>query len=209
MPQQVLDGELFTARGGFQDTVSIVRAQNRPERWKLNISYQVFDVPSLVDQPFEQRLEWLRKEVSSKGSMYWVSVVKHEVCKSRKHLFEKLDEVCELKGEGLMLREPGSMYTEGRSRSLLKVKRFLDADAVVRRHERGSGKNIDVTGALGVEMLDDNGKPTGKCFKIGTGLSDAQRRNPPRIGAVVMFRYQELSRSGTPRFPSYIGERAD
>jgi DNA ligase-1 len=205
----MLDGELFTTRGGFQDTVSIVRAQNRPERWKFNVSYQVFDVPSLIYQPFEQRLEWLRKKLSGRGSIRWVSVVEHEVCKSRKHLFEKLDEVCELKGEGLMLREPGSMYTQGRSRSLLKVKRFLDADAVVKGHEKGSGKNINVTGALNVEMLDDNGKPTGKCFKIGTGLTDAQRRNPPKIGTVVMYRYQELSNSGTPRFPSYIGERAD
>ncbi|KAA8910105.1 DNA ligase/mRNA capping enzyme [Sphaerosporella brunnea] len=205
----MLDGELFTERGGFQDCVSIVRTQNRPDRWKFSVTYQVFDCPSMKDSPFEDRYKWLKDTFEGKGKILWVNVVEHEVCKSRKHLFEKLEEVCEQKGEGLMLRQPKSYYVQGRARSLLKVKKFFDADAVVRAHEGGSGKNVGVCGALRVEMLDDNGKPTGKMFKIGTGLSDAQRRKPPKIGAVVIYRYQELSNSGNPRFPSFVGERAD
>ena len=34
-------------------------------------------------------------------------------------------------GEGLMLRQPGSKYVAGRSSTLLKVKTFHDAEAVV------------------------------------------------------------------------------
>ncbi|KAF8545455.1 hypothetical protein BDD12DRAFT_800512 [Trichophaea hybrida] len=205
----MLDGELFTKRGGFQNCVSIVRTQNRPDRWKFSVTYQVFDVPSMADAPFEDRLEWLTTKFSGKGAIRWVSVVEHEVCASRKHLFERLDEVCDAGGEGLMLREPGSHYVQGRARSLLKVKRFFDADAIVRGHERGSGKNSNCTGALCVEMLDNLGNPTRKMFKIGTGLTDKERVKPPKIGSVVIYRYQELSNSGTPRFPSYVGERAD
>lgn len=205
----MLDGELFTKRGGFQDCVSIVRAQNRPDRWKFSVTYQIFDVPSMADAPFEDRLEWLSKKFSGKDAIRWISIVDHEVCTSREHLFERLDEVCDAGGEGLMLREPGSHYVQGRARSLLKVKRFLDADAIVRGHERGSGKNSNCTGALRVEMLDGAGTPTGKMFKIGTGLTDKERVKPPKIGSVVIYRYQELSNSGTPRFPSYVGERAD
>jgi DNA ligase-1 len=201
----ILDGELFTQRGGFQDCVSIVRTHNRPDRWKFSVSYQVFDCPSMSDSPFEDRLRWLKEKFEGKAAIKWVKVLDHEVCEGKEHLLERLEEVCALKGEGLMLRQSGSYYVQGRSRSLLKVKKFLDADAVVRAHEGGSGKNTGVCGALRVEMLDAKGKPTGKLFKIGTGLSDAQRRKPPKIGAVVIYRYQELSNSGEFFFPAKCG----
>jgi DNA ligase-1 len=46
--------------------------------------------------------------------------------------------------------------------------------------------------------------PDGTSFSVGTGFSDAQRENPPAIGSVVTFRYQELSDRGVPRFPSFV-----
>lgn len=36
-----------------------------------------------------------------------------------------------------MLREPGSLYVDKRSNTLLKVKTFLDAEAVVVGYEEG------------------------------------------------------------------------
>jgi DNA ligase-1 len=44
---------------------------------------------------------------------------------------------------------------------------------------------------------------------VGTGLSDDERKNPPPIGSIVTYRYQELSNDGVPRFPSYVGIRDD
>ncbi|KAI5844391.1 hypothetical protein DFP73DRAFT_477903 [Morchella snyderi] len=210
MPKDIcLDGELFTSRGDFQKCVSIVRTQNNPDAWKFSVSYQVFDCPSMGDEPFEDRIAFVR-ETFRKLRIRWVHVLEHTACTGRKQLLDMLDAVCAKGGEGLMLREPGSLYVNGRSKTLLKVKRFLDADAVVRGHERGTGKNADCTGALRVEMLDaQTGRPTGKLFKIGSGLTDAQRRKPPKIGAKVIYRYQELSNSGTPRFPTFVGVRAD
>jgi len=46
-------------------------------------------------------------------------------------------------------------------------------------------------------------------FHVGTGLSDAERNEPPPIGSIVTYRYQELSTDGVPRFPSYVGVRHD
>ncbi len=40
-------------------------------------------------------------------------------------------------------------------------------------------------------------------------LASRTRNAPPALGAVITFRYQELSDGGVPRFPSYIGERID
>ncbi len=51
--------------------------------------------------------------------------------------------------------------------------------------------------------------PGGTRFKVGTGLSDAERESPPALGAIVTFRYQELTDAGVPRFPSFVGERHD
>jgi DNA ligase-1 len=40
-------------------------------------------------------------------------------------------------------------------------------------------------------------------------LSDADRDNPPPIGATITFKYQELTDGGVPRFPVFLGERVD
>ena len=102
-----------------------------------------------------------------------------------------------------MLREPGSLYVEGRSSTILKVKSFFDAEAVVIGHTKGRGRHEGRCGALKVRGTG------GAEFSIGTGLSDKQRGNPPPVGAVVSYRYQELTKAGVPRFPSFVGVRVD
>jgi DNA ligase 1 len=106
-------------------------------------------------------------------------------------------------GEGLMLRQPNSRYAAGRSLTLLKVKRFLDSEARVVGHEGGKGRHKGRLGALLVELAN------GVRFAVGTGLSDAEREQPPSVGSFITFRYQELSDGGVPRFPSYVGIRKD
>ena len=51
--------------------------------------------------------------------------------------------------------------------------------------------------------------PNGVEVDIGTGFNDNQRRNPPKVGSVITFKYQELSNSGSPRFPVFVRERGD
>jgi len=102
-----------------------------------------------------------------------------------------------------MVRQPGSKYVNGRSTTLLKIKRFFDAEARVLRHVPGSGKHSGRIGALEVELPDKTR------FSVGTGFSDKERENPPAIGSIITFRYQELSKDGVPRFPSYVGIRHD
>ena len=108
-----------------------------------------------------------------------------------------------LGGEGVMLRRPGSRYVAGRSDTLLKVKSFLDTEARVIGHQAGTGKHQGRVGALQVEL------PNGTRFKVGTGMSDAERESPPALGEIITVRYQELTDGGVPRFPSYIGVRTD
>ena len=81
------------------------------------------------------------------------------------------------------------------------MKRFHDAEAVVIGHETGKGKNAGRLGAL--VCIDASGKR----FKVGTGLSDADRRNPPLTGTVITYKFQELTNAGLPRFPVFMRVR--
>ncbi|KAL4264891.1 SWIM-type domain-containing protein [Pleurotus pulmonarius] len=198
-----LDGELFGGRGEFQSTVSVVKTINSPH-WQ-GISFQVFDVPSKADMPFEDRLAFLEATFGEKGThaAKHVVVVPHDEARDRAHVLDKLKEIEGLGGEGLMLRKPRSPYEGRRSNTLLKIKTFYDAEAIVTGYEPGKGRNKGVTGALKCKMA------SGKTFSVGTGLSDKQRRDPPKIGAIITYRFFELTRDGVPRFPSYVGEAVD
>ena len=204
LPNEPLDGELWIGRKLFQRTVSTVRRQDQGETWR-DVRYVVFDAPGGPTgagqaAAFEQRVERIPGLVASAP---FAEAHPHERCTDLRHLIRELDRVCALGGEGLMLRQPGSAYEAGRSATLLKVKRFLDGEARVVGHLPGAGKHKGRLGALAV-TLDD-----GTRFSVGTGLSDRERDDPPPIGAIVSFRYQELSDGGVPRFPAYIGVRDD
>jgi len=200
LPAVPLDGELWIDRKKFQRTVSIVRRQDKNDLWN-EVRFLVFDAPSATGG-FEDRLAFL-KDSLAKGAAKFARQHPHERCKSLEALRAELARIEALGGEGLMLRQPGSKYVAGRSSTLLKVKTFHDAEAVVVGHQAGAGRHKGRMGALLVRL------PDGTDFAIGTGFSDRERENPPAIGAAVTFRYQELSDAGVPRFPSWVGVRHD
>jgi DNA ligase-1 len=200
LPAVPLDGELWIDRKKFQRTVSIVRRQDKNDLWN-EVRLVVFDAPAATGT-FEERLAFLADELAS-GAAKFARQLPHERCRGLDALRAELARVEALGGEGLMLREPGSAYVAGRSTTLLKVKTFHDAEAVVVGHQAGAGRHRGRLGALLVRL------PNGTDFAIGTGFSDRERENPPTVGSTVTFRYQELSEAGVPRFPSWVGIRID
>ncbi len=200
LPEVPLDGELWVARKSFQRTVGIVRRQDKPGTWK-DVRFLIFDAPAAAG-PFEDRVKYLQDGCAGWKCGYSV-LHDHHLCRGLDHLREELQRVEALGGEGLMLRQPGSKYASGRSSTLLKVKTFHDAEAEVVAHEPGKGKHAGKLGAVTVKL------PNGKTFSVGTGFKDRERANPPPVGTTITFRYQELSDAGIPRFPSYVGMRAD
>eukprot|EP01087_Luapelamoeba_hula_P003787 TRINITY_DN1363_c1_g1_i1.p1 TRINITY_DN1363_c1_g1~~TRINITY_DN1363_c1_g1_i1.p1 ORF type:complete len:911 (+),score=182.49 TRINITY_DN1363_c1_g1_i1:15-2747(+) len=197
---QPLDGELFGGRKQFNKTVSIVKSQGDDKRWKT-LQFHVFDAPKL-DLPFEKRMEWIKAYLAKHPSPY-IKLVEQTKCTGMKDVKTKLAAVEALGGEGLMLRQPGSKYVDGRSGTLLKVKSFYDAEARVTGYTKGEGKHKGRVGALLCVMANGN------TFKVGTGLSDRVRENPPDIGSIITYSFQELTPDGVPRFPVFVGERAD
>jgi len=102
-----------------------------------------------------------------------------------------------------MLREPGSFYERKRSKTLLKVKSFTDAEAIVIGYEDGVGKCIGKVGALNVRNKE------GVKFSVGSGLNFETRKNPPPLGSKITYKYYGTTLDGKPRFPIYLGVRVD
>ncbi len=194
-----LDGELWVGRGAFQDTVGIVRRGDKGEAWR-QVKFLVFDGPSHAGG-FEERVAWLRENFAERCDH--VEVVDHVECTGADHVATMLAQVEALGGEGLMARKPGSFYVAGRSSTLLKIKTFLEDEAIVVGYVPGAGRHKGRLGSLEARLR------SGVRFNVGTGLSDAEREAPPVIGAVINVRFQELTRDGVPRFPSFVGERVD
>ena len=200
LPKHPLDGELWIGRKKFQDASDIARSQGVPERWRP-MKYLVFDAPD-EKGPFEDRMKFLADALPSWKSSV-TTLVEHLVCKDNAHIEEELERIIGLGGEGLMVRKPGSHYERTRSSTILKIKKFLDMEVIVDDYEPGEGRHKGRVGALWVKLS------SGVKCKVGTGLKDKDRDNPPAKGSIITVKYQELTEDGALRFPVYVGLRPD
>ena len=165
-PKVPLDGELWIERRQFQRTVSIVRRHDQNELWR-EVCYQVFDAPACADT-FEGRIAYAQEIVQERHSEFIIFDPQIR-CEGMAHLHEELARILSIGGEGVMLRQPGSFYEPRRSGTLLKVKRFQDAEARIIGHQPGRGRHKGRLGALLVEL------PDGTRFAVGSGLTDSER----------------------------------
>ncbi len=195
-PRVPLDGELWMGRGAFERLSGAVRRQVPDDAQWRGIRFMVFDLPSSPGT-FDRRLQRLREMFETIASPYLALVEQFRVA-DRAELMETLDRVVAGGGEGLMLHRGSSLYTAGRGDDLLKLKTHEDAEAVVVGHLPGKGRLTEMLGALLVET------PEGLRFRLGTGFSDEERRNPPPLGATVTYKYYGRTRNGVPRFASFL-----
>ena len=198
-PNVSLDGELWMGRGTFDALSGAVRKTTPVDSEWRGIRFMVFDMPAQAGD-FNQRLQQLRALFAHTHSPY-IAMVAQEKLPNQKALMARLDQVVNAGGEGLMLHLGSAPYRGVRSDDLLKLKRFEDAEATVLAHIAGTGKYQGMMGALLVQTS------AGVQFKIGTGFSDAERRNPPPIGSQITYRYRSVTSKGVPRFASFMRVR--
>ena len=200
-PRQPLDGELWAGRGRFEAAQSAVaRDSSDDEAWR-EIRYMVFDLPAHPG-PFDERLPALQRLLAELG-VTWVQAVAQRQVANRAALLALFRKTVDGGGEGLMLHRGNSLYRAERNDDLLKLKPYQDAEATVVGHLPGKGKHAGVLGALVVQT------PGGLRFSLGSGFSEAQRRDPPPVGSQVTYRYIALSAAGVPRFASFLRLRAE
>jgi DNA ligase-1 len=205
-PTVAMDGELWAGHGQFAKAVSTVRQQSPDDTAWRAMRFMVFDLPAQGAR-FSDRMPALGGLVS-RIDQSWVQAVAQSKVASHPALQALLAKTVKSGGEGLMLHRGASLYKSGRSDDLLKFKTHEDTEARVVAHIPGKGKYDGVVGALLVEMPGQDGKAARR-FKLGTGLSDEQRKNPPPVGSIVTYRFRGLNDSGIPRFASFLRTRED
>jgi DNA ligase-1 len=200
-PKTALDGELWLGRNQFAATFSIVsKLQPQDHEWQ-QIQYHIFELPN-APGTFTERISAMQALIKQRKSPYLTLIPQFRIANKTK-LLEKLRELEQQGAEGLMLHHQDALYKTGRSSDLLKLKSYQDTEAQVIGYRPGKGKYQGMVGALVVKTAE------GKTFGLGSGLTDALRQNPPKIGTVVTYRYNGFTNMGIPRFARFLRVRQE
>ena len=220
-PPFALDGELYTARGEFEKIQSIVMDKTPSVATWSEIKFYVFDVPE-ADGGLLERLSELEKFIAKNPQAGQnLKIIKQVKVKDNAEFEAFAEHIVAKGGEGAVAREPNAPYERKRSKNALKYKKFKDAECEVTAINEGTGKYaglmgsvtckaLSVAGSNSDEQNDELLQPaSGVKFKIGSGFSDRDRANPPKIGSIITYKYQNLTAKGVPRFPVFLRVRED
>lgn len=196
-PPFAIDGELWTTRGDFEHITSIVNTRHPHDGWK-EITYNIFEVPE-APGGLRQRLQKLQRYLDANAIAH-VRIIKQTMVKDRLHLKRYFDEVVMGGGEGVVLRKADVPYYIGRKSESLKYKPFNDDECTVTGYVPGKGRFEGLVGALLCQWEE-------MVIRIGSGLSDHDRVEPPRIGEQITFKYHAFTKKGIPKYPVYLRVR--
>ena len=214
-PPFALDGELYTARGEFEKIQSTVMDKTPSATAWSEIKFYVFDVPEASGGLLE-RLSELEKFIAKNPQAGQnLKIIKQVKVKDNSEFEAFAEHIVAKGGEGAVAREPNAPYERKRSKNALKYKKFKDAECEVTAINAGTGKYAGLMGSVTCKVLSAAGSNSdeqiagGVKFKIGSGFSDRDRANPPKIGSIITYKYQNLTAKGVPRFPVFLRVRED
>ncbi|WP_296540867.1 DNA ligase [Rhodoferax sp.] len=196
LPKTPLDGELWLGRGRFDELSGTVRKKVPVEAEWRQLRYMIFDLPGAVGS-FAERTARITA-ILAQARQPWLQAVAQTQVSHADSLQALLNQTVKEGGEGLVLHRANALWSPGRSDALLKLKPMPDEEARVVAHLPGKGKHAGRMGALLLVM------PDGQQFALGTGFSDAERADPPPVGATVTYRYRSRTPNGLPRFASFM-----
>jgi len=167
------------------------------------MQYWVFDV--CTPDEYQTRMKYLEM-LFSVSAHNRVVLVPTTLVKNENELLSTLNTYISQGYEGIIIRKPGGGYESKRSFNLMKLKPFKDTEAIVEDFIPGHGKLSGMVGALRGRLLAPefgDGR-----VDVGSGFSDAERifmwDNKDRvIGQVFTLQYQEKTKHGVPRFPTF------
>lgn len=199
--------------------------------WKHNVKLD-YEPHGLVR--FEKTIKEMQKRLTGSYVVYHPQIrLPFQTDKAMAIIEAELTRICDLKGEGLMLRKPESFWQPKRNSNVLKVKKFDDAEGIVIGYVTGreTDKGSKLLGLMGALILAyEHPKKGTKRLEI-SGFTDAERElcNPtqqewaeehpgqevpdwisasefPR-GSTVTFRHKGWSLDGIPSIATYWRKR--
>lgn len=230
-----LDGELIvgdpTSPTCYRDTVSGVMAHDKSPIF----TYWVFDLWNKPYWSFTSRRRQLVDQVYALSDCRRMRQVRHELIHDRQELDAYEQEKITEGYEGIMLADPNATYKFGRATAkggeLLKVKRFVDAEAEIIGFEEEMfngneaqtnelGRTKRSTAAAGLVPKSTMGalvvrcRNTGVEFNIGTGFTAEDRQSfwdmretHVKFKTVVKFKSFPIGVKDKPRHPVFLGIR--
>lgn len=227
-----LDGELIVGRAYDKDVYRATVSGVMTRDGEPDFTYWVFDLHDLPASPYHERMEQL---VSAHDDTHAnIEVLPQEEIRRLDDLLAYEERQLDLGYEGLILRDASALYKFGRSTAregaLLKLKRFVDSEALVLgveeemhnaneaktnalgRTERSSHKANKIgKGRMGRLRVRDI--HTGVEFHIGTGFTDGDKewfwmRAAGLVGRIIIkYKYFPIGVKDLPRHPVYLGLR--
>jgi len=197
-----LDGELYIHGMLLQDIGSLVK---KPREESLRLQYHIYDVVSPL--PYEQRRQLIEDRINNTEA----PVLRVDTAKvgNRAGLTVMHKAWLAAGYEGSILRHGLAPYeTDKRSSSLLKVKDFSDAEAIVIAVERGTPNGEFEVPVWVLQM------PCGRTFKA-TAHGNAQQKHAQwemrhtYMGRPLTYQHFGHSKDGIPLLPVALRWRED
>tara|TARA_B110000858_G_C17793105_1_gene470966 strand:- start:305 stop:1795 length:1491 start_codon:yes stop_codon:yes gene_type:complete len=114
--------------------------------------------------------------------------------------------------EGMMIRSRNSYFDptdekgNKRSNSILKIKPRFTEEALVIGYEEGLNRNEGKVGSL---LMQSKVKGKIKTWKLGAGLTDTDRLNPPPKNTVVEYKFTGRTSGGLPKEAAFFRARPE
>ena len=234
LQDKILDGELWAGRENFQLMGTVRKKVPVPEEW-YNMQYQVYDITN-IDSTFLDRLKALKKIVEFTNKSWNIKFKKDEIIKnqvkipplvfakqiritSEKQMKEFYNDIIKNGGEGIMIKHPHSLYSNGRSSNMLKFKPAFDREGVIIDFKMGD-PDSKYKGMLGsficrplnnhdtymsIDMDDDH------IFTL-SGMDNKTRKSYQKthpVGTIITYECSGFTDKGVPRFARYQRIRDD
>lgn len=228
-----LDGELVTYNAdGTVRTFSEVQGDIMRSDGEPNFKFEIFDyVKDSLEKQYKDRIV----ELKALTLPSFCTLVLPTIINNEAELLAYEEQAIADGHEGIMTRSLTGQYKSGRatfkSQDLIKIKRFVDSEALIIGFEeklnneneatkdefghtkRSSAKSglvpANTLGTFLVRDVHDNRE-----FGIGTGigLNDALRKEiwsnqGQYLGKIIKYKYQQVGTKDNPRIPSFQGFR--
>ncbi len=259
LPPDLLDGELKHCDGFQATTSACKKLVSVDAEWRgvtycafERPQWQQILVPRTIDEINFQKaitpgmLEWVRERTGFYDHTYIFAevrsymmhmaanehfkVIDQVVVKSVEDIKSELDRAMAKKhGEGLMLRDPNSVWTPERVHTLVKLKPTADAEGKVVGYTAGkegktgrllgrigalqilwNGKLFELSGMDDVDREFDSDKEKNYAMKFpGENMFYGAQGKTIRLGDMVTFTYRSLTNKGKPKEARFKGVRVE
>jgi len=201
-----VDGELYLHGKTLQEVSSLIKGAKKNPEASLSVEYWVYDIVS--DKPFAKRTEMLRKAAYSKGipdSIKWTETLE---VRSLEEAMAEHEIYRESGMEGTMIRFGNDPYqVDKRSKKLLKIKEFHDAEFKVIGYEEGKPYiREDNTYRVPVWVCETESGGTFNVTAAGQMHEKALewKHRDKFVGETLTVKFHNLSKDGIPQLPTAL-----